>query len=121
MNINVLVLNVPHDFRDPAPKRPAAAFNEGIDEVLELVPLNEGWGARPEVHAGHAKAHPANRQAGHQATHRAGERAYAARYAPKASEGQSYGRPLPSALSYNQNGKVQYSCEQKGLRINVTA
>ena len=92
MNVNVVVLNVLHDFRDPISKPSTAASNESIEEVVELVPRNGVWGSNVPGEADAADP-----------------------------RGPRFAHPSPTATRYNQKGKIQYSLEEKGLRINITA
>jgi hypothetical protein len=92
MNVNVVVLNVHHEFGDPVSKPFKAPLNESIEEVVELVPHNGIWGSSV----------PAD---------------------PNAADSRRprFAHPSPTPTRYDQKGKVQYSLEDKGLRINITA
>ena len=117
MNINVIVVNVPRDFRPTdasdhgrerderfgrafstpdAVTRGAISGAISIDEVIDLVPQNGAWVGK----AGMISARTD-------------------------SSGLTGGRKAlsssPTVTTYDHEGKVRYSSQDKGLRINITA
>jgi hypothetical protein len=113
MNINVIVVNVPRDFR-PADvgdygrerdERFARAFSRPdtvtppgatpIDEVIELIPQDGAWVGKAGMMS-----------------------------AGTGSSGLTGSRKAlstsPTATTYDHEGKVRYSSQDKGLRINIT-
>ncbi len=92
MNVNVVVLKVLHDVRGrPIPKTSTEALSGSVEEVLELAPHNGIWGSNA----------PEKRNAG----------------IPRAR----FAEGSPSSTRYDQKGRVHYSSETKGLRINIIA
>jgi hypothetical protein len=105
MNINVIVVNMPHDFRPvdvgdfgrEREERFARAFSRSgsvtppgaacgatpIEEVIELIPRNGAW---------------VGLTAGQKALHTS-----------------------PAVATYDHEGKVRYSSRDKGLRVDITA
>ena len=109
MNINVVVLNVLHDFRPsdvkdhrrgrderflPTSLKPDPAVP--VEEVIELMPQNGVW-----VGEGGTK------------TARAGSYNLA-------SEPRAF-RPSLTITTYDHEGKAHRTSQDKGLRINITA
>jgi hypothetical protein len=113
MNINILVVNVPYGFR-PADARDsgrehgerfAGAFSQrdtatagatSIDEVIELTPQNGAWVGKGSTMS--ALADSFGLAGSRKALHTS-----------------------PTVATYDHEGKVRYSSQDKGLRINVTA
>ena len=113
MNINVIVVNVPHDYR-PADlsdygrereERFARTFSRPdavtpgatpINEVVELIPQNGAWVGK----AGMMSARTGS---------------------PGLTRGRKAIYGSPTVTTYNHEGKVRYSSQDKGLRINITA
>jgi hypothetical protein len=117
MNINVIVVNLPRDFRPAdasnhgreSDERFARAFSTpdavthgpisgvaSIDEVIDLIPQNGAWVGK----------------AGMVSTRTDSSRLTGGRKALYSS---------PTVATYNHEGKVHYSSQDKGLRINITA
>jgi hypothetical protein len=109
MNINVLVLNLPNDSR-PAGVRDHGRERDGQladtfsnpdtvtpgEEVIELIPQGGAWAGKGAARAARAVTYSL-----------AGEQ--------RALHASS------TATTYDHEGKVRYSSQDKGLRVNVTA
>ena len=113
MNINVIVVNVPRDFRpadvsDYGRERKehfASTFSSPdavtpgatpIDEVVELIPQNGAWVGKAGMMSTRTDA-------------------------PRLTGGRKALYGSPTVMTYDHEGKVRYSAQDKGLRINITA
>jgi hypothetical protein len=108
MNVNVIVFNVSEDFRaaDLGDRRKdrneqfARSFsNSDVDraEVIDLISQDGAWVGEGSTKPPQTDTHIHTRQ-------------------PKSLLAAS-----PMATVYNQKGKVRYSAQDKGLRIDITA
>jgi len=107
MNVNVLVLNVFQDFR-PADAKDRARSDcdkefsrslrnpDAAEEVIELGPLHGTWVEKGSTRASRTAAQSLMREA--KALHAS-----------------------PVFTTYGHDGKIYYSTQDKGLRINITA
>ena len=113
MNINVIVVNVPRDFR-PAGfsdyereheehfagtfSRPDTVMpgSAPIEEVVELIPQNGAWVGKAGMMS--ARTDSLRLTGGRKALYSS-----------------------PTVTTYDHEGKVRYSSQDKGLRINITA
>jgi hypothetical protein len=109
MNINVVVFNVLHDFRPsdvrdhgrgrderfvPTSSKPDTAVP--VEEVIELMPRNGVWVGKGDTKAARAGSYSL------------------------ASEPRAF-HPSLTVTTYDHEGKVHRTSQDKGLRINITA
>jgi len=108
MNVNVLVLNVFQDVRptevgnrgrERGEEFTRSSSNPGspaAEQVIELKPRDGVWVGKEGAKASQSTSHSFTREA--KALHTS-----------------------PTPTTYNHDGKVHYSTQDKGLRINITA
>jgi hypothetical protein len=108
MNVNVLVLNVFQDFRptevgnrgrEHGEQFAGSSSNSGspaADQVIDLKPQDGVWVGKEGAKTSQTATHSFTREA--KALHTS-----------------------PTPTTYNHDGKVHHSTQDKGLRINITA